>query len=280
VTSTRIVNVASVPHRSPFRYPGGKTWLVPQVRRWLASMARKPSLLVEPFAGGAIVGLTVAFERLAESVLLAEIDADVGAVWQTVLTGRGESLARRIREFVLTAESAREVLESTPRASEDRAFAAIVRNRVRHGGIMAPGASMMKEGENGRGIGSRWYPDTIAKRLLAIGEHRNVIRFERADAFDCIERHAHDPDAVFFVDPPYTVAGRRLYNHSEIDHERLFETMASVRGAFLLTYDDAPEVRSWARDAGFDAGEVAMKSRQHSRKTELLIGRDLSWLGA
>ena len=26
------VNVASVPQRSPFRYPGGKTWLVPQVR--------------------------------------------------------------------------------------------------------------------------------------------------------------------------------------------------------------------------------------------------------
>lgn len=25
----RVVNVASVPQRSPFRYPGGKTWLVP-----------------------------------------------------------------------------------------------------------------------------------------------------------------------------------------------------------------------------------------------------------
>ena len=24
----RVVNVASVPQRSPFRYPGGKTWLV------------------------------------------------------------------------------------------------------------------------------------------------------------------------------------------------------------------------------------------------------------
>ena len=28
-----VINVASVPHRSPFRYPGGKTWLVPHVRR-------------------------------------------------------------------------------------------------------------------------------------------------------------------------------------------------------------------------------------------------------
>ena len=30
-----VVNVASVPQRSPFRYPGGKTWLVPVVRQWL-----------------------------------------------------------------------------------------------------------------------------------------------------------------------------------------------------------------------------------------------------
>src|SRR5687768_13627214 len=47
-----ITNVASVPQRSPFRYPGGKTWLVPLVRHWLGTLDRKPSLLVEPFAGG------------------------------------------------------------------------------------------------------------------------------------------------------------------------------------------------------------------------------------
>lgn len=35
-TSDKPVNVASVPQRSPFRYPGGKTWLVPYVRDWLA----------------------------------------------------------------------------------------------------------------------------------------------------------------------------------------------------------------------------------------------------
>lgn len=32
-----VVNVASVPQRSPFRYPGGKTWLVPTARRWFSS---------------------------------------------------------------------------------------------------------------------------------------------------------------------------------------------------------------------------------------------------
>jgi len=26
-----VINVASVPQRSPFRYPGGKTWLIPTI---------------------------------------------------------------------------------------------------------------------------------------------------------------------------------------------------------------------------------------------------------
>ena len=59
-----IVNVASVPQRSPFRYPGGKTWLVPLFRRWMFSLPTEPKLLVEPFAGGGIISLTAAFEYL------------------------------------------------------------------------------------------------------------------------------------------------------------------------------------------------------------------------
>ena len=48
------VNVASVPQRSPLRYPGGKTWLIPHIRAWLGAIAPQPRLLIEPFAGGGI----------------------------------------------------------------------------------------------------------------------------------------------------------------------------------------------------------------------------------
>ncbi len=59
-----IINVASVPQRSPFRYPGGKTWLIPTVRQWLKQDRKSVNLLIEPFAGGGIVSLTAAFEKL------------------------------------------------------------------------------------------------------------------------------------------------------------------------------------------------------------------------
>ncbi len=66
----RIVNVASVPLRSPFRYPGGKTWLVPYIRRWLASCNSRPMEFIEPFAGGGIISLTVAAESLSDHVTM------------------------------------------------------------------------------------------------------------------------------------------------------------------------------------------------------------------
>src|SRR5690606_40499726 len=62
------VNVAQVRQISPFRYPGGKTWLVPVAREWLQMIGR-PKVLLEPFAGGAHTGLTAAAARLAEHVV-------------------------------------------------------------------------------------------------------------------------------------------------------------------------------------------------------------------
>ena len=79
-TNHEVVNVAQVKHRSPFRYPGGKTWLVPRVFQWLFAKEQRPAEFIEPFAGVAIVGLTVAFENLADHVTRVEMDSQVAAV--------------------------------------------------------------------------------------------------------------------------------------------------------------------------------------------------------
>jgi len=39
-------NVASVPQRSPFRYPGGKTWLVPKFRQWMKTLFPPTPILI------------------------------------------------------------------------------------------------------------------------------------------------------------------------------------------------------------------------------------------
>ena len=277
------VNVARVPHRSPFRYPGGKTWLVPDVRAWLHSRASRPDTFCEPFAGGGIVGLTVAFERLAERVVMVELDEQVAAVWLTILEeGGAQWLAGRITRYQPTAESVRELLSQPASDTRERAFQTIVKNRTFHGGILANGSSLTKNGENGKGIRSRWYPETLARRILAIGKIRQRIAFRHGDGMEHIQAGLDDEGSVWFLDPPYTAsakgAGSRLYTHSELDHERLFGLASRLRGDFMLTYDNAPRVREMAADHGFDLALVAMRNTHNATMAELVIGRDLDWL--
>jgi DNA adenine methylase len=274
----QVVNVASVTHRSPFRYPGGKTWLAPLVRRWLSSLDFKPKDFVEPFAGGAILGLSAIFEDLADHLTMVERDENVGSVWQVILAGQAEELAKRIVSFPITKALVQETLRREPATHLDRAFQTILRNRVQRGGIMAPGATLMRLGENGRGVASRWYAQTLAKRIRAIGKESRRIGFIQGDGIQFIRQNARRSNMVFFIDPPYTVAGRRLYVHSEIDHEELFQATSKVKGDFLMTYDDAGPIRMLACRFGFDFHEVPMKNTHHSVMTELLIGRDLGWV--
>ena len=112
--SGRIINVASVPQRSPFRYPGGKTWLVPRVRQWLTSLPQRPALFIEPFAGGGIVSLTVAAENLAGHVIMIELDHQVAAVWRAILEEDGCWLTDKIVTFDLTMANAEAVIAKAP----------------------------------------------------------------------------------------------------------------------------------------------------------------------
>ncbi len=276
----RSTNMARVPLRSPFRYPGGKTWLVPLIRRWLTTKQRRPREFIEPFAGGGIVGLSVAFEELAGHVTLMELDREVAAVWQAILGRQARALANRLVEFALTRSSAEQVLAHRAISQIDRAFHTILKNRINHGGVLAPRAGRLRLGD-GNGIGSRWYPETLKRRILDIHAIRERLSFIWGDGLQLIKDYSDRKTCTFFIDPPYTAggksAGARLYLHSEIDHPLLFCLASRVQGDFIMTYEDTEEVRALAQQHGFDILPIDMKNKYHAKMTELLIGRDLDW---
>lgn len=143
---------------------------------------------------------------------------------------------------------------------------------------MAEGAGLVKTGENGRGLNSRWYPETLARRIEEISAVRERFSFIEGDAFEIIRRYADDESAAFFLDPPYTVASKRLYLHWQVDHRSLFELMLQVKDDTLLTYDNTAEIAALASEFGFETQAIAMKNTHHAKMTELLIGKDLDWL--
>jgi DNA adenine methylase len=276
-TGQAIINVASVPQRSPFRYPGGKTWLIPIVRQWLKQENKVVKKLIEPFAGGGIVSLTAAFEKLAEQIIMVEMDEEIAAVWEVIINGKTQWLADKIYSYDLTHANIKNELEKPDKVLEDIAFCTILKNRVFHGGILAKGSGMIKNGENGKGIASRWYPKTLRDRILAINYVKDKINFVSGDAFKVLEDNLNNTNSYFFIDPPYTIAGKRLYTYFDIDHERLFELTAKLKGKFMLTYDDTAEIRQLADKYKLQYRTTPMKTTLHFEKNEILISDNFSW---
>lgn len=277
VSSIPAVNVASVPQRSLLRYPGGKTWLIPHIRAWLG--AGDPNrVLVEPFTGGGIVSLTAVMEALARSALLVELDRDVAAFWRAALH-HADELVSRINAFAPERTVVERLANTVPDTVVDHGFRTLVLNRTRRGGVLARGASLTRKGENGAGVASRWYADTLAQRLRGIAQYADRLSFYEGDGIGIMEMMADRPDTCIFVDPPYTApggkrAGARLYAHSVVDHERIFDVLAASQCDFLMTYDCSTDIVSLVHEHGFHAVVVKMKNTHHARIPELVITRE------
>lgn len=271
-----VVNVSQVKHISPFRYPGGKTWLVPWMRDALRATGGVETF-VEPFLGGGSVGLMAVHEGLCQKAVFCEADPAVASVWEAMLgdTVVVDDLCNRISRIAVTPESVSAALAAAEPGLAGRAFQVLLRNRTQRGGILAPGAGAIKKGDGGKGIAARWYPETLVRRIRLIHGLRDRIEFMQGDALALLPRFLKDVGAFCFIDPPYTAggkrAGARLYAHSQVDHAALFEIAGRLPGWAVMTYDDCAEVRSLARGAGMRVTSVAMKNTHHTLMQEALV---------
>lgn len=270
-----VVNVASVPKRSPFRYAGGKTWLIPTIRKWLPIDSQAE--LIEPFCGGGIVGLTVAAEKRANSVTMVELDKDVASVWETIMYNN-EWLAERILNFEMSVENVNAVVLNKPADTNEHGFQTILRNRTNHGGILAKGAGVIKNGEKGKGISSRWYPATLARRIRDISIYKQRIKFVHGNAFDFINQEHDLPNTFFFIDPPYTIAGKRLYALADVDHEEIFRRVSKLKCKYLMTYDKSDYIIGLVKKYGLNWRTIPMQTTHLIQKEEILISDNFDWL--
>ncbi|AOX03305.1 hypothetical protein BJP34_31150 [Moorena producens PAL-8-15-08-1] len=104
-----------------------------------------------------------------------------------------------------------------------------------------------------------------------------TIEFIAGDGFEVCEQNYDRNDAIYFIDPPYLKAGRRLYRYSAVDHEAVFKLASQLEGDFLMSYENTEEIRDLASGYEFAVQPIAMKNTHHAEKTELLIGRNLDW---
>lgn len=91
------------------------------------------------------------------------------------------------------------------------------------------------------GCNKKGYMNAI-ERLSEIQDRLKDVVIEN-QSFEGVIKTYNKPKTLFFLDPPYFKTEDKYEGFSPDDHQRLFKSISSIKEFFLLTYNDAPEIR-------------------------------------
>lgn len=235
-----------MPFYTPLRYPGGKRRLAFFVSWLLEENGLRDVDYVEPFAGGAAIGLELLFGERASAIHINDLSRPVYAFWHTVLNETVD-ICRRIEKVKVTmAEWRRQrsiYLEADDASLADLGFAALFLNRTNRSGIVNGGVIGGKNQDGAWKLDARFNRQELITRIRRIGRYRTRINLSSLDAEEFTKKALPGlgQNVFVFFDPPYIEKGKDLYlnEYDTKGHEKLAASIATVDRPWLVTYDTA-----------------------------------------
>jgi len=235
-----------MPYYTPLRYPGGKRRLAPVVMRLLEENRLSDVQYVEPFAGGAAIGLALLLGEYASTIHINDLSRPVYAFWHTALNDTTE-LCRRVQRVNVTMHEwhrQRAVYERRDTADlVELGFAALFLNRTNRSGTIAGGVIGGKDQSGEWGVDARFRKSDLIERIRRIGRYRHRIKLYQMDGIDFTDTVLPriGANTLAFYDPPYIENGDGLYlnNYTLEDHRRLALSVSRLAQPWIVTYDDA-----------------------------------------
>lgn len=242
------------------QYPGRKQWFVQHAARFLR--LRSCRTLVEPFAGSAVVGLSLLHAGIIERLVLVERRPEIALMLHGIVND--PALADRYASFDCTRTNVIELLQS-----ERSAFRYLVQTRCSNRAKFDGGLRST--------IDARFCPEMVVENIRRVQALRDRITVIEGDGFDVMRRHLDDPNVGCFADPPYSAdsasKGRTVYLHHKLNHQKLFSILAGWRGSWILTEDNTRMIRRLALCYRFASERVPMNTSDNKKKHELVIWR-------
>jgi DNA adenine methylase len=235
-----------VPFYSPLRYPGGKRRLSSAVAQLLDANSLKNVTYVEPFAGGAAIGLALLLDEYASTIHINDLSRPVYAFWYTVLHN-SKDLCRRIENAKLTVSEwrrQRKIYEARDSAQlDDLGFAALYLNRTNRSGIIDGGVIGGLKQTAQWAIDARFNPQDLITRIRRIARYASRIHIYQSEAQHFITTTVPElgRNVFAFCDPPYIQNGDGLYLNAYAleDHRALESKIERMKTPWLVTYDAA-----------------------------------------
>jgi DNA adenine methylase len=154
-----------------------------------------------------------------------------------------------------------------------RGFATFFLNRTNHSGILNGG---MIGGNMQRGqftIDARFNRQELVRRLRRIAAARDRIVLSNLDAVEFLHFCRRRRIGLVYLDPPYHRAGRDLYlnAYKQNDHITIRDTVATLPGHWVLSYDDVPLSRHLYKSYRLRRVTLLHTAREVRRGAELMF---------
>jgi len=266
----------------PLKWHGGKHYLAD----WIIRQMPPHVHYVEPFAGGLAVLLRKPCEGVSEVV--NDIDADLSNFWRVLQ--RPDCFERFNRLCQSTPFSDVEYRKASAQLhdiSDDPELAAwifFIRCRQSRQGLRKDFATLSRN-RTRRGMNeqaSAWW--TAVDGLEEVYHRLRRVVILNDDACKVI-RQQDGPNTCFYLDPPYlhetrVTTGDYAHEMTADQHRELLETLAGIKGKFLLSgyrselYDDFARLWQWSRVERQIDCKASSKSVKEQRTEVLWMNYD------
>ena len=262
---------------SPLRYPGGKSQLAPYVIDLLKENDLLHGVYVEPFAGGAGIAWRLLLDGYVNEVWINDIDRSIHAFWAAVLR-HSDDLCERIESTEVTIaewHKQRAIQQESRPKILDLAFSTFFLNRTNRSGILKAGVIGGLSQNGDYLLNCRFNKPDLIARIKRIAIYRDQIKLSRLDAEIFISNSIQKLPEVSLVniDPPYFSKGPGLYCsfYKPEDHASLAKAIRKINRPWMLTYDDAPEIRLLYQDLPTAYSSLNYSAQTKRVGVELLV---------
>lgn len=267
-------------HFTPLRYPGGKGKLAPFVKRLLEVNHLLDGEYVEPYAGGAAIGLELLMGEYVSRIHINDISRPIVSFWTSVLTQTDE-LVRLIKDTRLTVRSwdRQKKVFTHPDDHDDLklGFATFFLNRTNRSGILNGGIIGGRDQTGQWKIDARYNAAELANRVETIARMSSRISVSREDALVFLKKRlpALPRKTLVYLDPPYYAKGKDLYYdfYEHADHEKIatFVRTRMSKVNWIVSYDDVAAIRMLYAGCRSIRYGLGYSARDHGGGAEIMF---------
>lgn len=267
-------------HFTPLRYPGGKAKLAAFIKRLLQKNQLLDGEYVEPYAGGAAIGLELLFHEYVSRIHINDVSKPIHAFWKSVLD-HTEELCRLVIKTPLSVaawDKQKRVLESPgDHRTVELGFATFFLNRTNRSGILNGGIIGGRDQTGPWKIDARFNAKELVHRIESIAKMRDRIELTRQDALKFLKTGVSKwpAETLVYLDPPYYVKGRDLYydfyNHEDHQGVADFITENIVRQRWIVSYDNVKPIRDLYKGKQYITYDIGYSARTASTGSEVMF---------